>query len=426
MKKNSKIVFGILGLIIVLYVLFSGSFNFQSIVGVFVNEQDYVLAGTSPPSTFINRSALPGENVVFRLCPGVTSHSSGNQVFNIMVDGVQVKQFEEQRRGTGGYFCGGECYTINCFNVELSKQDLTNAGLQANYWHVLRVTGDVAVGNVNPEREVYFEPSECNDPSFVTYAVSFRNGDVVTPQLIASRTGLQPVFCGQLPVREFSNVEGTVLREQSTQPLKFLTQADMTVTVPVGELWLFEFVAPPISNAVFQCEEQGGVYNAESNVCELLPSYVYICQGVQTLDNICITQLRVNVEGCNQPNQVLKQLPFSNKVDCEFNKGTWADEPEGYSDFCAVCETTFKVEFLAECPVNTEFVEVINDTLICRSPVELICDGNLLPDGRCVKEVPAESNIDFSKPSGIAILILLVVVVVLAVLVIKRKKKGGK
>ncbi len=256
---------------------------------------------------------------------------------------------------------------------------------------------------------VYIEPQKCIDNSYVTYEQVFKQGSIVrvSPQNeneVGFRTE-SPTFCHSAPILKQYQDSNQVF-EQSNMEYDLLNNGS-SVTVPNGQQWVMFYRGLPAIDGALQCQDNGGVWNATDNRCELPPTLWFVCNGIVTQEQDCVVQ--TTDYRCQSPTAVLETQPNGSFICHE------------YFD---VSETTYN------CPSGSELKELPTGVKYCEYQPELVCNGGRIENGHCVTDAPpVEGNVPVSGQGaipGISSALLIVIALViggLALWYFTKKKK---
>jgi len=240
--------------------------------------------------------------------------------------------------------------------------------------------------------QFWIEPQACTDTSFVTYEQVFKQGTTVrvvpqNPNEVGFR-GENPVFCHSAPLLKQYNESNQVF-EQSNAEYDLLNNGS-AVTVPVGQQWIMFYRGLPAISGVLECEDQGGIWNATDNQCELPPTLWFVCNGILTQQQDCVVQ--TTDYRCQDPMAVLETQP----------------------DGSFICRKYFDVEeMLFNCPIGSSLKEGENGFKFCEyQPVE-ICNGGTIQNGVCTVPLqPVSGNVGGNILSGIDLLFIVVIIII--------------
>jgi hypothetical protein len=196
----------------------------------------------------------------------------------------------------GGTRYGPSCPTPYTAEAIASKFQTTDFSIVENHNYEYGTATAGASGPLDKQllivTSVYVEPSQCTDSSFVTYEQVFKSGTTirVAPQN-PNETGFRipnPVFCHTAPVLK-QYTDSNQVFEQSNTEYDSLTNGGY-VTVPAGQQWVLFYRGAPVINDALVCQDNGGVWNATDNRCELPPTLWFVCNGIVTQQSECIVQ----------------------------------------------------------------------------------------------------------------------------------------
>jgi hypothetical protein len=270
----------------------------------------------------------------------------------------------------------------------------------------------VPVSSPQPQLQVlssvYIEPQKCIDNSYVTYEQVFKQGSIVrTSPQNENEVGFRienPTFCHSAPILKQYQDSNQVFEQSNTE--YDLLNNGSSVTVPNGQQWVMFYRGLPAIDGALQCQDNGGVWNATDNRCELPPTLWFVCNGILTQERDCVVQ--TTDYRCKSPTAVLETQPDGSFICHE------------YFD---VSETTYN------CPTGSELKELPTGIKYCEYQPELVCNGGEIVNGHCVIQAPpAEGGTPTSGAGaipGISTALIVVIVLIiggLAIWYIRKKK----